>query len=417
VGLATAVVLVGLVVPAVRGIGLALDAGVVFAVVLDARRAARNTLNVTRVWPDPLHQQSPAVLAYELVSDTPSEVRLRDPLAPELGPAFEHTHRGAGSVRLESPLLPNRRGEIGVPEMTARVLGPWGLGWAQRRVAEGTTVRVFPQVRHSGEDELWLRGQLLSRASHREQRRANVGEMHALREYVPGDDVRRIHWKATARLRRPVVSEGTWERHRHVVLLLDAGRPMRPLAGDMPRLDRALAAILALLRVALANEDHVTLVLFSREVRKAIPVDRRRLDWRSLFLQLYAEHADTDEPDYKNAAAWVHTHVPRRSLVVLFSSVGDAAAREPLARAMGMLARRHRAVLVDLEDPTLAELVRTPPHDPAGAFAVVSAMRMRTRNEGLAAELRALGVEVVRTGAERMMVAAVQRYLELRSRD
>ncbi|MBP8259718.1 MAG: DUF58 domain-containing protein [Verrucomicrobia bacterium] len=51
-------------------------------------------------------------------------------------------------------------------------------------------------------------------------------DLEELRPYAPGDDVRAMDWKATARLRRPHVRVYTEERERPVLLVVDQRRPM-----------------------------------------------------------------------------------------------------------------------------------------------------------------------------------------------
>jgi uncharacterized protein (DUF58 family) len=173
--------------------------------------------------------------------------------------------------------------------------------------------------------------------------------------------------------------------------------------------------MLALLRVAVVNDDRVTVVLFSQTIRRVVTVDGRTRSWPAVFEALYAEHSDGLPSDYLGAAGWVGTNVKRRSLVVLFTSVGDAAAVGALAPAMAAIRRRHRAVLVDIEDPAIVDTVRGEPADEAALCAMASAWSIRARNEELATRLRRGGVEVVRAAADALMVRAVRRYLEIRA--
>jgi uncharacterized protein (DUF58 family) len=267
-----------------------------------------------------------------------------------------------------------------------------------------------------GEEGLVLRRFLENRTgAHVFGRRGLSTELHALREYQWGDDLRRVHWKQTARLRRPVVAETTLEQHQSLVLLLDAGRPMAALAGPVPKFDRALAVLLALVRVAAAERDRVHLVLFSREIRAVACVDRARQSYSELYQRFHAEAVDTDEPDYSAAVAWCARHVPRRSLVLLCTSVGDALAAERLQSALAGLERRHVPVLVNVEDPGLVALARAMPESVVDAYAKISAMAVEARNEELHVRLRASGVEVVSTPAEGLLTGVLQTWLDVRS--
>lgn len=407
------VLLAALVSPPLRWVAVAIDLAVVLGCLVDFLRAGRLVVTAHRRLPDSLYQGSPADVTIELRGA--ATVLVRDPLAAAIcaEPVV---------VTLRSPadhvvrVTPPRRGAIELGPVTGLVLGPLGLVWRGRTWVAPVTVRVLPRVHFDGEEGLTLRGQLQSRASARpDRRRGQTGELHALREYTPGDDVRRIQWAATARFGRPIVADLEWERHRQVVLLLDGGRAMGALAGSAPKLDRVLAALLALLRVAMANDDKVTVVLYSQQVRRVVTAGSGPRSWPAIFEALYAEHSDGLPSDHLAAAAWVGGHIPRRSLVVLFTSVGDAAAAPSLTPALAAMRRRHRTVLIDLEDPAVVEAVRREPVDEAGVCEMASAWSVRARNDEAATRLRRQGVDVLRTGADGLMVGAIRRYLELRA--
>lgn len=409
-------------VPWTAAVGVGLDLFILGLVLGDGLAARRTPLSARRELPDPLHQGEPAELGLVLENGArrPVHLRIRDALAPELRDRADDRSfvlPPRARVRPTLSVLPLRRGDVGIAEVAARVTGPLGFGAATRVLVPPSTTRVFPQVRFSGEEGLFLRRVLETRlGTHLHTRLGISTELHALRAYQWGDELRRIHWKATARMRRPIVAETTWEQHQSVVVLLDCGRPMAALANGVPKLDRALAAVLALLRVAVRARDRVTLVLFSREIRQIVRVDHAAASYRGVFEQLYAEQADVDEPDYRGAAAWCARHVPRRSLVLLCTSVSDALAADQLAFALRALHHRHRAVLVNVEDPGLVELAAAIPTTPAGAYAKVAALAIEARNEALHAELRGSGVEVLSTPAEGLVTGVVQAYLDGKAR-
>ncbi len=409
-------------VPWLAAAGVALDVVILGLVVLDVVWARRTPITGARALPDVLHQGESAELALvvENGSHRPVQVRIRDALAPELATTADDRHLllpARARVRHAVQVTPSRRGDIPLAAVGVRIVGPLGFGAATRVLAPPSVIRVFPQVHFGGEQGLFLRRILETRLGNHPQARLGVStELHALRAYQWGDDLRRIHWKATARLGRPIVAETTWEQHQSLVILLDCGRPMAALADGVPKLDRALAALLALLRVAVAARDRVTLVLYSREIRKIIRIDHAAASFRTVFEQLYPEQVDLDEPDHRAAAAWCARHVPRRSLVMVCTSVSDAIAADQLTRALRGLKVRHRAVLINLEDPGLVELAASVPVTGPAAYAKLAALDIEARNEALHATLRRDGIEVLSTPAEGLMTGAVQTYLDLKAR-
>ena len=277
-GLITLLLVVSFLAPRLAWAAIGLDAALALAVLVDFRRAAGTPLEASRRWPPLMVQEAPAEVAVTVATAAPRTVTvlLREGLHPALaeGPLRRRLEiRGPREVAWTWTLAPRRRGEHRTAPLSARVLGPWKLAWAQRDLLPGETVRVYPQVRWDGKV-----GQLLALAQRRRMgqiplKMHGVGtEPYALREYLPGDPIGKIHWKATARHGRPVSREDTWERSARLVILLDCARAMASMDGRRSKLDYALAATLALTRVAAARGDQVTILAFADRVLRTVRV-------------------------------------------------------------------------------------------------------------------------------------------------
>jgi uncharacterized protein (DUF58 family) len=310
-------------------------------------------------------------------------------------------------------LAPRRRGEHRTGPLTVRVLGPWGLAWAQRDLIAPESVRVYPQVRWEGRV-----GRLLTLAQRRELGQAPLRthglgtEPYALREYRPGDPPTRIHWKATARRGRLITREDTWERGSRLVILLDCARAMASLEAGRSKLDHALAAALALARVAVSRGDRVTFVAFSDRVERLVRVRASAQGVARAYGALFDLPARLSEPAYDVAAETVSKVEPRRATVVLLTSVVDLAAAEVLREALLCL-RRHRTLLVNLEDPDVVRLAAGSASSPAEAFAKVSALEILLANRRLGRRLQRAGTRVVSAPADRLAADTLEAYLGL----
>jgi uncharacterized protein (DUF58 family) len=418
-GLITLLLVASFLDPRLAWAALALDAVVVGAVLVDWRRAARVPLAASRHWPPLLVQETPAEVAVSVATEAPRPVSLllREGLHPALAEAPLRRRlevRGPGAVRWTWSLAPRRRGEHRTGPLTARVLGPWGLAWAQRELLPGETVRVYPQVRWEGRV-----GQLLLLAQRRRMgqiplRMHGAGtEPYALREYLPGDPLAKIHWKATARHGRPVSREETWERSGRLIVLLDCARAMASMDGHRSKLDYAVAATLALTRVAAARGDQVTLVAFADRVLRSVRVRSGGRGAVLAYESLYNVDAELVEPAYDLAAEAAFDVESRSATAVLFTSVVDLAAAELLRESLLRLGRRHRALLLNLEDPELRRLATAAPETPAQAFAQVASLEIQLANRRLARQLRRGGIRVVNTPADRLALEALEAYLAI----
>lgn len=421
-GLATLLFVFAFVTPWLALAGAVADVAIGLAVWLDGRGARRWDVRVRRLLPDTLCQGEPARIGWEVCNGEarPLRLRLRDALDDRLAEAAVELAvdvPAEGRASPDAPIVPRRRGVATLAPIAVRVRGAWGLAWAGRELPAADRIRVHPRLHPEGEDALALRRVLAARPGQHARERTGIStELYALREYQRGDDYRRIHWKATARARKPIAVETTWEQEQELVVLVDCGRPMAALSGPWSKLDHALSSALVLARAAGAWRDVVTLVLFSRGVRCAVRIDGRSGGFATALDTLLEQHADDDEPDYGEAVAWALRNVPRRSLAFLFTSVADALTADVLAAATVTLARRHRPVLVNLADPGIDTLAHAVPTDVAGAYAKVSALRILEANEGLYARLRQQKVAVLPTRADRLTIGVLQAWLDLKAR-
>lgn len=416
-GVATLLLAVSVAAPALAWTALAVDVLLVAAALADHRRATALELTARRTWPPLLAQGAQATVEVRLISARSVVLEAREALHPGLAEAPLRRRLGV-SPRAEGvwrySLLPRRRGSHVVGPLTVRVLGPWGLAWAQRDLLPPETRRVYPRVRWDARV-----GRLLEMAHRHELGRAPLRfqgqgtEPYALRAYQAGDPPSRIHWKATARQGRLVSREDTWERGGRLVILIDAARAMASLDGGRSKLDHALAAALALTRVALSRGDRVTLVAFSSRVERVVRLAPGPRAASTAYGALFDLDARLVEPAYDVAADEVSAVESRRSTVVVFTSVVDLSATELLREALVRLRRRHRPVLVNLEDPDVARLALGAPASPAEAFAKVSSLAILLSNRRLGRRLSHAGIRTISTAADRLTLETLEAYLRL----
>jgi len=429
-GLASLLVVFAFVEPALGWAALLFDLVILGLIVVDGRRAGATPLTLSRALPPVFHQgeATEVVLTLATTADRSPAVHLREIWSPLLrvDPLDVETEVPAGGSRIvRVSTLPRLRGRDRLAPAALRVKGPWGLAWHTRDLDlpdDQTVFKVYPRLHLERRASLLLRRALRARiGANPVSARGLSTELYALREYRAGDSLRTLHWKASARLNRPITRELAWEQHQHTLVLIDCGRPMAGLAAhgwetDLSKLDHTMSAVVALLRAVIAQRDSATVVLFSKDVRAWARVDRRTRSFRPLFEQLHEVRADLDEPDYDRVAAWCAQRVPRRSLALLCTSVIDLGVAQALSRALTALSRRHLPLLVDLVDPDLDAAARSVPDDVQGAFKKTTALALMEHNESLGRRLRAQGIDRVSAPADQLAFGMLQRFLDLKAR-
>lgn len=318
-------------------------------------------------------------------------------------------------VLLTTPLTPVRRGDLRAVGVTVRSFGPLGMAARQQtRVVPGS-VRSLPpfESRKHLPSRLARLRELDGRAAVRV--RGAGTEFDSLREYVRGDDVRSIDWRASARNRNVVVRTWQPERDRRVVLVLDTSRTSAARVDDVPRLDSAMDAALLLAALAARAGDRIDFVAGDRRIRSRL----RSAGSRDVAARLQDAMADLQpvlaEADWSGIAGAVSELGRQRALVVLLTTLDPSAVEEGLLPVLPALTRHHRVVLASVNDPALAALTesRDTIDEVYDAAAAEQVLRRRRRTGDL---LSKLGVDIVDADAEKLPPALADHYLGLKAR-
>lgn len=315
--------------------------------------------------------------------------------------------------RWTTHLQPTRRGDRTAGPVVIRVLGPLGIAGRQANHDVPWTVRVLPPF-HS-------RKHLPSRLARLREldgrsvllQRGQGTEFDSLREYVPGDDVRSIEWRATARSNTVVVKTWRPERDRHVLIVIDSGRTSAGRVGDQPRLDHHLDAALLLAALASRAGDRVDLLIADREVRASVQRTTSTDVINRLVNAMANVEAELVHSDHRLIINECLLRVSQRSLVVFLTGLDHASVTDGWIPVLPPLLRRHRVVFASVTDPRLEELV-TDIRDAGEAYAAAAAEVDHTRTAATAGILRHLGVSIVTGGPESFPPALADHYLALK---
>jgi uncharacterized protein (DUF58 family) len=342
---------------------------------------------------------------------------LRDAWVPSAG-ATPRTHSldvPAGERRVFTTVLqPTRRGDRVPDRVTVRSIGPLGVAARQGRHEIGWRVRVQPPFasRRFLPERLARLRQLDGAVAVRV--RGQGTEFDALRDYVEGDDVRSIDWRATARRQEVVVRTWRPERDRTLLLVVDTSRTSAGRVGDVPRLDAALDAALLLCALASRAGDRVDLLAFDREPRAAVEgAGRGELLPRMVDAMAGLEPALV-ESDGRRLVGEVLRRARRRSLVVLFTSLDTAPLEQGLLPLLSSLTSRHTVLLAAVADPRVEQMAAATGSVEA-TYDAAAAERARTERRRLTALLRRRGVEVVDAPPETFAPAVSDAYLSLKA--
>ncbi|MET8948046.1 DUF58 domain-containing protein [Streptomyces sp. NPDC004542] len=355
-------------------------------------------------------------------SGRPLRARLRDAWPPSSWQPGTETeasrHRltvPAGERRrVTTRLTPTRRGDRQADRVTVRSYGPLGLFARQGAHRVPWTVRVLPPFtsrKHLPSKLARLR-ELDGRTS--VLTRGEGTEFDSLREYVPGDDTRSIDWRATAR--QSAVAVRTWrpERDRRILLVLDTGRTSAGRVGDAPRLDAAMDAALLLAALASRAGDRVDLMAYDRRIRALVQGRTARDVLPSVVAAMATLEPELVETDARGLTATALRTAPRRSLIVLLTTLDAAPVEQGLLPVLPQLTQRHTVLLASVADPHIARMA-TARGSTESVYEAAAAARAQAERHRTAEQLRRHGVTVVDATPDELAPALADAYLALKA--
>ncbi|MET9700124.1 DUF58 domain-containing protein [Streptomyces sp. NPDC006529] len=316
--------------------------------------------------------------------------------------------------RVTTRLRPARRGDRRADRVTVRSYGPLGLLARQGAHVVPWTVRVLPPFtsrKHLPSRLARLR-ELDGRTS--VLTRGEGTEFDSLRDYVPGDDTRSIDWRATARQNKVAVRTWRPERDRHILICLDTGRTSAGRVGDAPRLDSAMDAALLLAALATRAGDRVDLLAHDRRTRAQVQ-GRPPGDVLPAFVNAMAPlEPELVETDARAMVSTILRSAPRRSLVVLLTSLDAAPIEEGLLPVLSGLTQRHTVLLASVADPHIAAMTAARGSVDA-VYDAAAGTRTQAQRRRTADQLSRHGVHVVDATPDTLAPALADAYLALKA--
>jgi len=194
------------------------------------------------------------------------------------------------------------------------------------------------------------------------------------------------------------------------------GDPAAGPGSALARIDYAVNAVLMLAYVATLHGDKVGLLTFADQVEVYLAPRQGKGQFYRMLELLYAVESQPVEPDYGRALAYLAARQKKRALVVCFTDLTGGPASRALLAGLVPVQQRHLALVVTLSDPGILALARQPPHDSAAVYERAVAGRLLEQRRVTLESLRQAGVLTLDVPADRLTVAVVNRYLELKAR-
>jgi uncharacterized protein (DUF58 family) len=349
--------------------------------------------------------------------DIAVQVRDQTPTEWAAPPVLKGRVAARSALRLKYQVTPHSRGVYTFGDLSVRVEGPMGLMLGTERFGTAEKINVYPSFRPIRYPDLaTYRRRSRQWGLRKAMWRGEGREFESLREYMEGDDPRKIHWKASARLDYPIVQEFQPEKNQIVMILLDAGRLMGAFSEGKNKLDHALEAAVQLVQTALSGGDQAGVLAFSDRVISFIPPKRTPQQLQTIMEGTLPLQPTLVEPQYEQAFLWLQAHISRRSLVVIFTDLLDESASENLLSAVALLRPRHLPMCVTIRASEWDDLTKVMPSSVDEIYERSALQESLHQRRMALKRLVQQGALAMDLPPGKLSLSTMERYLEVKQR-
>jgi uncharacterized protein (DUF58 family) len=352
----------------------------------------------------------PFTVIMEIIDELPVQFQKRD---------WKLTHRFAAREQknIIYKLRPVERGEYHFGNIILYVRSLLGLLMRRHDIDVEATVPVYPSYLQLRKYELL--SQTTIQSEHGNKRMRKIGhsmEFEQIKEYVRGDDMRTINWKATARKGGLMVNNYTDERSQQVYSIIDKGRLMKMPFNELTLLDYAINSTLVLSNVCLQKQDRVGVMTFANRMGSLIAADRKPIQRENILQLLYNQETAFLESDYEMLYMQIRNRIKHRSLLILYTNFESLSGLRRQLNYLRSIAKHHLLMVVFFENTELHKLSHLNAGNIEEVYIKTIAEKFEFEKRLIVKELQKHGILSVLTAPENLTVNAVNKYLELKAR-
>ena len=314
-------------------------------------------------------------------------------------------------------LEPKERGEYNFGALN--IYASFPIGFVSKRFIfqKDTSLASYPSFIHLRKYELMaLQNEFLLGGIKKIRKLGHTMEFEQIKEYVPGDDVRTINWKATSKTNRLMVNQFQDEKSQRIFMLIDKGRTMKMPFNGLSLLDYSINATMALSHIILKKGDRAGMMTFSKRAENKVAAENKSGQLRKISEALYNIKTDFFESDFNRLYQDVKYSINQRSLVLLFTNFETLDGLNRQMKYLRGIAKNHLLVVVFFKNTEIQKLIHTNPESMQEIYDEIIAEKFEFEKKLIIQELRKYGIYSVYTLPENLNVDVINKYLEIKAR-
>ena len=346
----------------------------------------------------------------KIIDEIPFQFQKRDFL-------IKKTVLPQGSSFFEYILIPKERGEYVFGGLNIYVKSPIGLVSRKFVFQKEASLPSYPSFVHLRKYELMaLQNEFLLGGIKKIRKLGHTMEFEQIRDYVQGDDIRSINWKATSKANKLMVNQYQDEKSQRIYMLIDKGRTMQMPFKGLSLLDYSINAVMALSHIILKKSDRAGMMTFSQKTENKVQAEQKSGQLKKISEALYNIKTNFYESDFSRLYQDVKTTISQRSLVLLFTNFETLDAVNRQMKYLRGIARNHLLVVIFFKNSELNDLMNKKPENIQEVYDEIIAEKLEFEKKLIIQELRKYGIFTVYTLPENLNIEVINKYLEIKAR-
>lgn len=244
----------------------------------------------------------------------------------------------------------------------------------------------------------------------------NTMEFEQIRDYIIGDDIRNLNWKATAKRNTLMVNQFQDEKSQTVYSMIDKGRIMMMPFNELSLLDYAINSSLVISNVVLQKNDKAGMFTFSEKVENRIVADRKKSQMYKILETLYNIKTDYAESDFERLYIDIKRKIYHRSLLLLYTNFENLDSLHRQLPYLRAIAKNHLLIVIFFKNVELKKLIEKEALNTRQIYQKVIAEKFEFDKNLIVHELKKHGIQSILTEPQNLTVNTINKYLELKSR-
>lgn len=314
-------------------------------------------------------------------------------------------------------LEPKERGEYSFGALNVYASSPLGFVAKRFRFQKDAMLAAYPSFIHLRKYELMaLQNEVLLGGIKKIIKLGHTMEFEQIKEYVPGDDIRTVNWKATSKTNRLMVNQFQDEKSQRIFMIIDKGRTMKMPFKGLSLLDYSINASMALSHIILKKSDRAGMMTFSKKAENKVAADNKSGQLKKISEALYNVKTDFFESDFNRLYQDVKFSLNQRSLVLLFTNFETLDGLNRQMKYLRGIAKNHLLVVVFFKNSELHQLIGKKPENTQEVYDQIIAEKFEFEKKLIIQELRKYGIFSVYTLPENLNIEVINKYLEIKAR-